>query len=275
LAGVGINWRFVNPAAERYRRAAAVVLAVSLGLNLVVFYLQVVNICEFVSVLVAILGVVGILGSGISKVLFGNQFYHSLSMASFVGILRFFLFVELEQLGNRRSKPRDILFMFVGSLFLFYIAVEASANTAREVFVEEPADAPFVHPINQISVCLHAGYIGLSLILLIVAGRSRAVNVRRLIIFGLALVVTNTVTFTTKVYFVVRDVQTFSLTPDQLYFGVHATIAGMAIFFLHSSPEEEEFEKVDDPGEMSGFDLGVIFASDVESEDLFGDEKAE
>jgi hypothetical protein len=274
IAAISYNLQFANPSVAQYTRIATWVFSSLIGTILFAFCANLTFDSDtFTQILILILGFAGILGSGIFRVLFSSPMGDSLSLAFFVNMVRFFLLIQLDLLRGNRSIPPTLFVIVFSALFSFYVVVEATANNERQISLDQSEiELTFVVPTEEIAIYLHAAYISISLLFLIIAGLSNTVSGRRLFLLGLSVILTNVVTFITKVYFVVQNCPVSCLMPQQLYISVHIIMAAMAIFFLHSNGNryQAEYSK---PAMDDDMELDIEMKTSDEDEGLGNEEK--
>jgi hypothetical protein len=145
--------------------------------------------------------------------------------------------VEVDLLATRAPAVSPVLAVLFVFAFGFYATVEASALYARAVTAEtdRPA-APAVLESESAALYAHVCYVWVCALLLSWAiVKNDGVNLRRLGLFGFYISLSAIVTMVTQVFFVTWRYYVYSIVPQLVYTAVHATLAAMTLFFMHSA----------------------------------------
>jgi hypothetical protein len=278
MSGFDFRWIFANPILEKYRHSANLLLSILMAYMLIVFALCLrVDSDSFTQVFLLLLGLLGVLSSNPLNLFLSldstPRLADAVLMAMFIALYRMFLLVELELLRTRQTAPNTLLLILLGMFFCFYATVDAAALFDRRVQVAQAeAEWPIVLQTETVLIWVHAAYLPISVIYLIVAAIGNDfTSPRRLVFFGGSVLATGLVTGVTQVLFVVNQWFMYSLVPSMLFASVHVTFAAMTLFLMHlgGGPEyknlyDEELRKSD-----ANIALGIEQASDALEETGF------
>jgi hypothetical protein len=244
VQGFYFNWAFSDMNDEKFCKRARFWLSGLIGF---MFLLAVANLNfdseSWTQSFLIILGIVGVLASNpIQHFFFSDgslQVMDHALMASFNGIYRMFMIIQLELLRTHKVIP-DLRFL-IGCVVVFtsYAGIEFAAMDERS------GKSPSVLMMENSLMFAGILYTLVSLAYTAVTVvTNNGVNVRKVCFFSVSVIVTSFTTFLTDVYFVWRGQHVNSVFPQMVSAAVHMSLAAMTIFLLHSAggPEYEDLE---------------------------------
>ena len=240
IEGFQFHWDFNNPSAEKYCSSAKLLMSFLIGYMLVIFafYLKF-DAESFTQIFLLVLGITGVFASNPLNIFLptssGAKISDHILMAVFIAVFRMFLMVQLELLRSHNTAPPTVLTIVLGVFFGFYATVDAAAAYDRQALViaSRTPDAVIL-PTEKALMFIDCLYIILSTGYLVLAAMmNQGANTRRVGYNGFAVCLTNLVTFITHVYFVLENIEMYSVMPQMLFSSIHVSLAAFSIFLLH------------------------------------------
>jgi hypothetical protein len=240
IEGFLFTWRSVTPIINNYYRDSLTLLSILSAYMLVIFIRSLQKDSEwFTHLLLVIVGLLGVLSSNpLSRAFPAKEprLADHVFLAVFVGAYRLFLFLELEILRTRSSTPSPILVLILIVAFGFYIKIDVAASFDRAT---QAFGSPFhrgdLLESETVAIWTHAVYFPVSIIYFCFAWLGNdGINLARLIFFGVSVSASSVTTLVTRVRAVQEGWWPSSIVPAIVYASVHATLAGAALFLMHS-----------------------------------------
>lgn len=275
ILGFDFHWQFSNPSAEKYSRAARLLMSFLIGYMLVVFAFYLKFDAEtYTQIFCIILGIAGVFASNPLSLLLpasaGARISDHILMAVFTGVFRMFMLVSLELLRSHSTAPKTIVSILLGIFFGFYATVDAAASYDRANLVNGlEYEVNVVLSTEKALAVIHCIYIVASIAMLIAALiQNGGANARRNYLFTFCLAMSNLVTIITGIYFVFSGKFMFSVVPTMLNSAVNITCAAFCLFFLHpgGGPEYKQMDGNDDDQEVMVLDIEQASDADSDSE---------
>ncbi|OHT08851.1 hypothetical protein TRFO_22518 [Tritrichomonas foetus] len=279
IAGFQFHWAFSNPSAEKYNRAAKLLMSLLVGYMLVhfVFYLKF-DAESFTQIFCIILGIAGIFSSNPIAYLLRDEstkLSDFILMAAFTGIFRTFILCQLELLRSHSQTPKTYITAIFAVLFSIHTAVDSTASYDRANFVaSSESEVPVVLQMETVHVAFNVIYVILSIAYLIVAAiQNDGANPRRLLFFAIVVVLTALTTAIAQTYFVLTSTLMFSVIPQMLCSAIYITCAAFSLYLLHPGGGPEYRQVGEGKDDVEPMVLDVQQMSDGDDAELDDDEE--
>jgi hypothetical protein len=271
LVCLSLVWSLCNPGAYRSLHAAQLLLAF-----MVVDMFIVYTFClkfdseKWTQMFLLVLGIAGIIRANPVASLWPDSDFIDRSAfilsSVFIGVYSLFLTMQFHLTNVKTVADDDVTTAVTAVVFAVYAVLDATTEIHRRTRIlanvrpEMTLRGESVLMIVD-SVCITLSFSELGY----TAVRNEGANFRKLVLFAVAIIATNTVTFLTQVWFPLQNIYMDSPFPQLLYLWVHESVVSALLFLLR--PEEMQAYK-----EIGTHDMNEILEVDTEPnkvEDVF------